>query len=161
MFEESGNIVENNIIRNNRDGMFVHWALNNLIKENKIYQNSDYGIEFLSGKESELRNNIVYNNGLAGIYLQGGADRNILTGNNITNNQVGLEIDQSNNNEIIRNNFIDNDIQAGFTRSHRNKWRRNYWSDWERLLPRPIKGSLNFRSITWCNFDWLPKKRPN
>ena len=57
------------------------------------------------------------------------------------------------------NNFIDNIIkQASFIRSHGNKWIKNYWSEWNKILPYPIRGTINLGNLSWiCNCRILHK----
>ena len=78
--------------------------------------------------------------------------------NIIEGNLGGIILEDTNKNLIQRNNIIDNDYQAYFKNSFFNRWRRNHWSDWQRILPRRIKGDINFREIPWRNFDWLPSR---
>ena len=157
---KSGNIIHDNIIRNNRVGVFATWANNNNFSNNKIYGNSEHGIELEAVRTSSFTSNEIFDNSGCGLYLHGASNENIIDSNNFTTNSQGIKIKESKNNIIKSNNFINNNIQASFEKSIRNKWKRNYWSDWERILPRKIKGTIGFWDITWVNFDWRPYTQP-
>jgi len=138
-YEYSWNKVQANIICNNTDGVYVHWANNNIISHNIIEENSEDGIEFEATQFSEISHNILKNNGKCGFYLRASSHRN----------------------KIHFNDFIDNPVQAFFDGSVLNRWRRNYWSDSSRLLIRPISGRLDRFNIPWRDFDINPTLRPN
>jgi parallel beta-helix repeat protein len=160
-FENSKATVENNIIMENKQGIYSHWSNNNLIKNNEIYDNEDHGIECIRSFYPRIVGNSIKNNGKYGIYLRGSSNEGMIKNNEIEENLGGIIIVDSNKNKINKNNLINNDYQAYFMNSFFNKWRRNYWSDWPRLLPKRIKGEFNFRGIPWSNFDWLPCRNPN
>ena len=52
---------------------------------------------------------------------------------------------------------------------HLPKWNRNYWNDWQYILPKPISGYAlipisiippTSLKIPWLNFDWHPSLEP-
>jgi parallel beta-helix repeat protein len=59
-----------------------------------------------------------------------------LSGNNVTNNGEGVELDSSSGNSIYHNNFINNTLQTLISESYTNAWNEsypsggNYWSDY-------------------------------
>ena len=150
-YPESWNIVTDNIIYDNVDGIYSHWAINNNIQNNKIFNNTDDGMEFVRSPDAIIKNNEIKNNGKCGIFLRGSSFKNILEGNTLTNNSYGIKLSESNKNKIQKNNFIDNCMQATFYNSFLNKWRGNYWSDWNKIRPRPIWGKIN--KLPWVNHD--------
>jgi parallel beta-helix repeat protein len=138
-YEYSWNLVKNNLIFNNSDGLYVHWSYNNVISNNIFESNHDDGIEMEAAQQTQITQNILKNNSKCGLYLRASSNRN-----------------------IIRNNdFIDNSYQAFFDGSVLNRWMHNYWSDSHRLLIKPIKGRLDRFNIPWRDFDINPKLRPN
>jgi len=156
---QSSNIVENNIIRYNRDGISIHHAYNNKITGNTIIKNSDDGIETELVKTSSFTDNNISDNGGCGLFLRSNTNENIINGGNIIkNNSIGIKLTNCYINVISGNNFIDNDIQAYFEYSFLNRWNRNYWDDWQRLIPKIIKGKLHTTNITWINIDFLPSR---
>jgi len=61
-----------------------------------------------------------------------------LSGNNITNNDYGIEVESSSNNFIFLNNFVNNTYQV-LTSESINAWDNgsvgNYWSDYLSKYP--------------------------
>jgi parallel beta-helix repeat protein len=159
-YPENKNSIINNTIKDNNVGIFTTWVQKNIIEENKIYNNNLHGIEMEASKYSIIQNNKIYNNGEVGVYIHGGCDETEILKNRISNNSQGLIIKETNNCKIKYNNFIDNAKQAGFIRSCGNRWNRNYWSDWNKILPYPIRGSINLWNLSWINFDWRPSAQP-
>lgn len=161
-YYQSANFVENNIIRYNRDGITIHHAYNNEILGNTIINNSEDGIETELMKTSTFTDNIISNNGGCGLFFRSNTNENTIgEGNTIKNNSVGIKLTNCYINIISGNNFIENDVQAYFEYSFLNKWRGNHWDDWQRILPRIIKGKLHTTNIPWINIDWIPSKKPN
>jgi parallel beta-helix repeat protein len=160
-YEHSNNLVKGNLIQNNMQGIYSHWADNNNIEDNIILNNEGDGIEFIRSRNGKITDNIIKDNGGNGIYFRASSNNNLIKRNLIENNSVGIRlVDVSNKNLITKNNFVENDNQVSFSNSFLNKWRQNYWSDWERLLPKKIKGTISLRDIPWLNFDWLPSRKP-
>ena len=159
---ESKNFVENNIIKYNRDGISIHHAYNNKISGNTIIKNREDGIETELVKTSSITNNNISDNGECGLFLRSNTNDNTISeGNIFRNNSIGIKLTNCYINVISGNNFIENKIQAYFEYSYLNKWRRNYWDDWQKILPKIIKGKLHTTNLTWINIDWLPSKKLN
>ena len=159
-YEYSEATIEDNLIQKNNQGIYSQWSNNNLIKNNNIIDNDGHGIECIRSFYGRIIDNSIKNNGNYGIYLRGSNNEGLIKNNDIENNEVGLMLENSHLNDIQKNNFINNDFQAYFTNSYFNKWRRNYWNDWERIIPRKIIGTINFREIPWRNYDWFPSRNP-
>jgi len=158
-YKKSGNTITNNTIVNNKVGIFTMWANNNEIKGNTICNNTLHGIEMESSRTSIIKNNTICNNKAKGIYLHGACDFNQILENNIIDNSYGLLIKETKRCKIKDNNFINNTEQAGFLKSRCNLWMHNYWSDWNKILPRPIKGTINLGNLPWFNFDLQPSAK--
>ena len=157
----SDTTVKDNLIQNNNQGIYSHWSNNNHIKDNVVINNEGHGIECIRSFYGKITNNIIKNNGEYGIYLRGSSNNGFIKNNNIEENKEGVRIENSNKILIKNNNFINNKIQAYFKNSFFNKWKSNYWNDWVRILPRKIKGTINFREIPWRNYDWFPRLKLN
>jgi parallel beta-helix repeat protein len=133
-YENSWNIVKNNVIKNNIDGMNIHWANNNQVISNKIQYNENNGLEMESSRETLIEKNLISNNGGYGLLLRAASHKNI----------------------IKSNNFIDNEVHAYFDGSIFNNWNRNYWSDSNWLIFKPIRGKIDILNIPWIDFDFFP-----
>ncbi len=150
------NMIYNNTITNNNIGIFTTWVHNNEIIGNTISNNTLHGIEMEAGRNSIIKDNLICDNLGKGLFLHGKSDESTITHNTIKNNSHGIVLEETYNCKIKENNLINNAENAFFIESRSNLWLRNYWSDWNRILPRPIKGSINFATLPWLNFDWLP-----
>jgi parallel beta-helix repeat protein len=160
-YEHSWNIVRNNTVRNNRKGIYAHWANNDQITGNIITGNDENGLEMERCTQSNITGNIISNNGECGIFLRGASHRNVLKGENtIENNMIGLKITESNRNVIRDNNFIGNTKQAFFSNAFFTTWKKNYWDDWPFFRPRIIRGTFGERQLPWINVDWHPMRKP-
>lgn len=133
-YENSWNIVKNNNIRDNDNGMNIHWANNNQIISNKIQYNEYNGLEMESSRYSIIEKNLISNNGKYGLLLRAASHKNI----------------------IKNNNFIDNEIHAYFDGSIFNDWISNYWDESRWFIFKPIRGQLDIYNIPWIDFDFFP-----
>ena len=97
----SFNVVSENSITDNEDGVVLYWSsTNNIVTGNTITNNS-YGFASNGGIVS-------YENGTRFYYL---SSNNTISGNNVTNNHLGVKLYLSSNNIIYHNNFINNTQQ--------------------------------------------------
>jgi len=159
-YTSTKNMIYDNTIENNNIGIFTTWVHNNEIIGNTISNNMIHGIEMEASRNSIIKNNSICDNLGEGIFLHGKSDESIICHNTIRNNSHGILIKETYNCRIRKNNFIDNSQNALFLRSRSNVWLKNYWSDWTRIIPRPIRGTINLFDIPWINFDWLPSTQP-
>jgi parallel beta-helix repeat protein len=107
-------------------------AANNLIEDNVVYSNN-----IAINVTKSATSNIIYNNTITannvGLYLESGG--NLIYNNTISQNNVGINMDDSDNNIIYHNNFVDNaNAQVITSTSINNDWDNgsegNYWSDY-------------------------------
>ena len=108
------NIVLENNITNNNNGVRLHWlSSQNAISENNVRDN-DYGICLSSSSKNNISHNVVTNNSVYGIYLSCSPENNIFN-NIITNNgEYGLKIAPfSTNNNLSGNILNDNRYNFG------------------------------------------------
>jgi parallel beta-helix repeat protein len=201
------NISGNQFVDNNW-ALVMGLSHNVIVSYNNIYYNEnehDYvhhsGISVYESTEFSISHNIITTDvGLSltlefssdvevflnkitgawcGIILRG-CNNMIISKNTLENNGYGIELSTSANIEIIQNNFIDNRLNAFFSKSiywdaklrlpliSNNKWDGNYW-DRIRFSPYPIFGGMGwirptedfvYHPITWITFDWHPAKQP-
>jgi len=142
------NTIENSTVDSTGAGVLIFRSHNNLISLNKMTNNSN------------------------GIYIEEG-NQNYITHNSINNNDRGVFSSYSTKNIIKNNNFIDNSIQAKFTKLLRrgfiapNIWDNNYWDDSKGLPIKPILGVLYIPNrhligffFPWIAFDLNPSADP-
>ncbi len=184
-------ISENVISGNYYAGIYMEVGFNIYIRDNIISDNTYDGIYIKNPSYCvHIIDNSIENNGGRGIGLSltGGIQ---LTRNNISNNDVGVETYRSSNVDIVdseisenqigiynkesdtnsqRNNLIDNGVNGLiekrfydlFKRS-RNTWNENYWSDYNGLGSKKIRGRivlLGFIAFPWIEFDKNPAENP-
>ena len=96
--------ITNNIIRDNRNGIFVERETNNLIKDNLVYNNWQNGIDIDYGSNHIIMNNEIVRSGVYDIYIRA-SDNNIISNNNIfsENCWASVLVHSSKNSTIINN----------------------------------------------------------
>ena len=156
---KSTNKIKDNKIQLNYDGVYIIWGYNNSIENNVIENNLDDGLEIERSQGFIIKRNTISNNGECGLHMRATSNKNIIQINTIKNNSIGFKIEDSHRNKIQKNNFINNEKQACFYNSFLNKWKRNYWDDAHRFLPKIIKGYVGDEKIPWINIDWFPSRR--
>jgi len=100
------NIIQNNIILNNSMDGIQTGGNNNSIIGNIISNNSYYGIEDDDGYQSNISENIINGND-RGILLST-KNASIVASNNICDSQMGIQISLSSNTSISSNNIFNN-----------------------------------------------------
>jgi parallel beta-helix repeat protein len=129
----AGMIISRNIINPNNDwayGVILHGD-NNFVLENQIVR-SGYGL-YLEGDSNTISGNNITANVEYAIRLCWSSCYNTISRNNICNNTIGIEFENSSNNSLYHNNFINNAQQVSADGS-RNVWddgnEGNYWSNY-------------------------------
>jgi parallel beta-helix repeat protein len=147
----SDNIISNQVYA----GIQATSTSYDVISTNLIEKSGGQGIDLgLGSNHNSILNNTIVNNAKEGIFLEGlGNKVTLISGNNISNNQVGIRFTSSGTNTIINNNiqgsamegllmktssddviefnnFIGNKRQASYQFSSRDTWDANYWSNW-------------------------------
>jgi parallel beta-helix repeat protein len=170
----------NNIIRGNEltdTDLMLGKSSSSTISENN-FSDADSSVYLVSSTDNLITENTVENNDI-GILLEYSSGNTITRNNILDNRNSGVLIVYSLGNMIKNNNFIKNDIHARFDNSiidlfinslnsyslgsFRNKWSYNYWDDWLRNCPRPIKGTFDYlymAQVSMYKFDWHPAKEP-
>jgi nitrous oxidase accessory protein len=148
--------ITNNIVKDNAFiGIQLTTSSYDIISDNRIAGNGAQGIGLqLGSNHNSITDNVISDNGEEAVLINGiTSTENTISGNNITNNNIGVRfssagsnkiqsnniqgsamegvlLQTSNENTIEKNNFIDNKRQATFKLSSRNTWDANYWSNW-------------------------------
>jgi len=143
--------IYNNIIKNNMDGILIHWSFGNFL---------------MPFRKILIQNNLFENNGDGGDFQSGGiiiqdTMRCVLIQNNIfqNNNGVGVYCLRSMLNTIVQNNFINNSYNAFLFTSLFQDWDSNYWDDWGGEGPYGIMGYFSL-FFEYYNYDYNPAKEP-
>ncbi len=118
----------------NANGIIVQGAaaVNNQVYNN-IFRQDLVAVNIASSSQNNnISRNIICLNNIA---LKMESSQNTACENTILNNQVGLNIVDSNNDVFYHNNFVNNTVQLSVTASTGNAWDNgypsggNYWSD--------------------------------
>ena len=180
----SNNVIVGNHIHHNLFGIEISGDTHTEILNSRIEYNEAKGIDNEEAHNTTISGNIISYNGMGeefdcGIMLYWNTRSNYISDNIISyNNPTGIYMLTGVDNVVTRNNFIDNwgdsdtpkrwwgnayfNYELKQWRFHRlNCWRRNYWSDSFGILPKVIRGDLEFFFfIPWFEFDWRPKIIP-
>ena len=175
LYDSSNNtILDNNISFNGGIGILLGNCSNSIISSNVISNNSD-GIRMEElrpkpnviclNKNTIISGNVISSNRRFNIFFTSSLNTYIYR-NNITDagddGFPSLDISSSFFTKIEQNNFIDNGIDAGFTKAYFCHWKGNYWDE-PRFLPYPVYGWMRDIPpfyIPWIYFDWHPAKEP-
>jgi len=174
--------IHDNIIRGNYDGFDNGADTFRLDIFNNTFSDNDIGLP-LSGNDFHVHHNIFVNN-LVGIELYNGKFDSVIEHNHFQNNGVGIHL-LITRSTIQKNNFVGNtqhiDLYKGATfllipilPLFRQRWRNNYWDDWNSTQPRPIRGewglhifmpipkpyALLIAMIPYVEYDWRPSQQP-
>lgn len=111
--------IQNNVISNTQDGLYIRYSSGNNIQNNSILSNTEHGIYLLDSTLSSLKNNNIHDN-KRGFYVDE-ADQIIIEYNNISNNQMyGMALRESSSSTITENELILNNIGLALTSSDKN-----------------------------------------
>jgi parallel beta-helix repeat protein len=132
-----GNIVKNNTIYDNGDGVYIRYTTENTVSNNTIYSNNklDYagegdGIPIQSSSNNTVAENIIYGQRNAGIQLWGGtpttanpkygrSDGNKIIRNTIHSNKLGfLSSSNYSSNNTLAYNLIHSNREFGTSMGH-------------------------------------------
>ena len=103
------NIINNNIIANNSDGIHITSGSNNQITDNTFSDNNYTGIGIYSSTNNQIKNNNIKNNNYLGIYIWESSSNNTISNNVIIqNNDWGIHISQGYENNIQNNTITKN-----------------------------------------------------
>ncbi len=124
-------IINNNVSLNNYSGIYNTGSDDNIIANNYALLNNKFGICVTDSNYLNISKNYLKDSDY-GIFFMFSSWCTIYN-NILSNNGIGIEINQSDGNTLYYNNFISNSQQA-FDNSN-NQWdngvsRGNYWSDY-------------------------------
>jgi len=131
------NIIQDNIIENNGEGINLDSSNGNKITGNKIKNNQDEGILVDISHMNVITGNTVTDNN-NGIHISFTSNYNGVYSNIISKNNIGVKISETaRSNKIYHNDFIDNGQNAYDDKSSdSNIWYNstleegNYWDDY-------------------------------
>jgi len=100
-------IVDNNLVENNFNAIWLDYSGNNLVSNNTFKKNG-YGIGLdYDSDNNVISNNIVENNSYDGIVI-GGSDNNVISNNIVKNKGWGIVLYNSASNTLITNTCENN-----------------------------------------------------
>jgi parallel beta-helix repeat protein len=132
-YSENSTITDNKIINGDvGEGIQLDHCSEITIQDNTITNCQGAGISLTISENNNIDNNLIQNN-QKGIHLSSSSNNNILSYNTIKgNSQYGVYLIQSINNRFYENDFTNNDQNAHDSLS--NYWsynsKGNYWDDY-------------------------------
>lgn len=124
--------INDNIIRNGNNGIYLINSDNNNIHDNTIEENEAYGIYIIGSNNNNIYENIIQKNEVNGIYLYTGSNNKIYENTISENNLYGVRL-LSSDNTIYENIFSDNKDKNAYDAKD-NNWfynsKGNYWDDY-------------------------------
>lgn len=134
------NIFKKNTFTMNTGGAAVMNSNHLLLEDNHFivnYGNQSFGLLLLQANDNQIKNNTFYMN-QRGIYIDQ-ATRNTIQGNKISQNQIGIELWDSSNEQIFSKNLITENTIPAVTIGGSGE--NNFWShngkgnDWGSSFP--------------------------
>jgi len=132
VYSSSANVISNNIISNNSEGITISFSINNVISDNLVISNDNSGIYlYFSGSNTISGNTLQNNLGGVSAYFSSG---NVISNNVVSDNRDGLTIALSSRQNLIYHNNFDNIFDVLTDPDLENSWgyggEGNYWSDY-------------------------------
>lgn len=100
------NFLEENSISNNNEGISISNSDQNTLTKNKIFDNT-LGFRLSKSEANNILFNTIANNKRYGIFITEGATNNSIGENEISKNEIAINI-QSNNNTLYKNTILKN-----------------------------------------------------
>ena len=127
LWYSKNSLIENNVVKNHRDGIYLEFVDNSTINENHSSGNLRYGLHFMFSNDDDYHNNYFEDNG-AGVAVM--YSRNIImTGNKFYQNwgpsSYGLLLKEIYDGEISNNIFDQNTIGIFAESSNRIMFENN------------------------------------
>lgn len=131
LWKSENNQILNNRVEGHRDGIYLEFAKNGVIKDNKISKNIRYGLHFMFSNNNTFESNVFSNNdaGVAVMYSKNITMHNNLFSKNKGMASYGLLLKDIMDSEITQNNFIDNTVAVYIEGSNRNSYTSNTFSN--------------------------------
>ena len=142
--------VFDNIFIKNYNGLSISACQNGAFFDNIFINNGRcYGI--MSSSNCSFYHNLFINNSIGiSVYQEGTV---VIEYNEFRGNEKGIDMGNCKGITIHFNNFYDNTIQATYLKEgslfqflqlvkYKQDWNGNYWNDWNKTTPKPIKGSI-------------------
>ena len=114
IFESSNNVIARNVVRDNNVGVRVYGrntaSRDNTFEDNEITGSASYGVYMYDAAVGNaFRNNEIVSNGDAGIYGKS-VSEDIFSGNTIQGNEFGIRLDSADVRALSRGNEIRDNV---------------------------------------------------
>ncbi len=130
------NVVARNVATSNTVGVQLWNSESNIVANNSM-KLGESGVDMILARQNKVVSNSMSENTLTGIFLER-SDQNQVIENSIQQNRIGINVQNSQNNEFHNNNLVSN---SQFQVNHPNpadiplnRWDNgtagNYWSDY-------------------------------
>lgn len=109
----NNNLIENNTLYRNTDGVALDHSSKNTVRNNRIYENKRGVRANKKSIENIIEKNIITDNSQYGVYLYKEANGNVIKDNTFTKNTNAVYV-RSNKNEVVNNVIKDNQVGIYF-----------------------------------------------
>jgi len=128
----SHNIISGNTIRNNTEGIQSYYSWdNNSITGNLIYENDNTGISMQKASYNVIEGNTFEDNHGGGVWLGEWCRHNTISQNTLLghDDSYAIMLVESNENLILKNTIMNNDIGVWMAGSHNNEIMENTFTN--------------------------------
>jgi len=129
----------NNRINGSQYGIYASSCNNMNATDNSVYDNSLHGIALYSCNDAMIQGNTIYGNTVAGIQLNAPGSK--IIGNRFWKNQLGINLDSSNNE--IYNNFVNDSQGTGIKANAGTRNNVIYWNHFNMNEPNAYERGIN------------------
>lgn len=148
--------ISNNLIKNHRDGIYIEFSSNMLIKNNISLNNIRYGLHFMFSNFGVYCNNYFLNN-QTGVAVMFSNNIKMLLNNFIKswgNSSYGLLLKDINDSFIIGNNFFSNTKAVFVDGCNRNKFFLNFfkYNAWSLDIWGNSENNIFFDNVFFYNY---------
>ena len=156
-------VISNNTIIAASRNIYLISSSNNEIYNNYLCDTCEISLQLENSNENTVHDNLMIGSQGINFFLMD-CQNNKIFRNSISESNRGIYLINCFYNLIFDNNFFENIVCLEFRNCSYNLVLRNYWDNWNLLLPRPIKRTRAWLLLQietqWYFFDWLPRIRP-
>lgn len=153
LLNSNANIISNNVAEGGFIGIYMDSSSHNLVEDNQVGNNTN-GIGLLNAVGNTIKNNTIMDNSDDGLGILKFSNDSFIAGNTMENNgDFGIYLQDSSNSTIYLNSFLGNKKNAG-SKDVRSKGFFNLWHSPEAMsYSFGNKGIKSYLGNYWSDYE--------